>query len=72
MLTSRQPIWIGWGEDLTYFYNDPYKSIIGGKHPWALGRPTREVWQEIWEDIGPMLDTAHGRRSRAPLSKSSS
>ena len=26
MLTSRQPIWIGWGETLTYFYNDPYKN----------------------------------------------
>ncbi|MFZ2007108.1 MAG: ATP-binding protein, partial [Stellaceae bacterium] len=60
MLTSRQPIWIGWGRELTYFYNDPYKSIIGGKHPWALGRPTREVWREIWDDIGPMLDTALG------------
>ncbi len=58
MLTSRQPIWIGWGRDLIYFYNDPYKSIIGGKHPWALGRPTAEVWHEIWGDIGPMLDTA--------------
>ena len=40
MLTSRQPIWIGWGEELIYLYNDPYKSIIGGKHPWALGQPT--------------------------------
>ncbi|WP_052629458.1 response regulator [Pseudoxanthomonas suwonensis] len=58
MLTSRQPIWIGWGEDLLYLYNDPYKSIIGGKHPRALGRPTREVWQEIWPEIGPMLATA--------------
>ena len=58
MLTSRQPIWIGWGKELTYFYNDPYKAIIGGKHPWALGRPTREVWREIWSDIGPMLETA--------------
>ena len=58
MLTSRQPIWIGWGRELIYFYNDPYKSIIGGKHPWALGRPTSEVWREIWNDIGPMLDTA--------------
>ncbi len=58
MLTSRQPIWIGWGKELTYFYNAPYKSIIGGKHPWALGRPTTEVWREIWSDIGPMLDTA--------------
>ena len=58
MLTSRQPIWIGWGPDLIYLYNDPYKSIIGGKHPWALGKPTSTVWQEIWGDIGPMLATA--------------
>src|SRR6516165_9463260 len=58
MLTSRQPFWIGWGPELTYLYNDPYKSIIGGKHRWALGRPTAEVWREIWHEIGPMLDQA--------------
>jgi len=58
MLTSRQPIWIGWGPQLIYLYNDAYQSIIGGKHPWALGRPTAEVWREIWPEIGPMLATA--------------
>src|SRR5262245_44101176 len=58
MLTSRQPIWIGWGKDLIYFYNDPYKSIIGGKDAWALGRPTSQVWREIWDEIGPMLAQA--------------
>lgn len=58
MLTSRQPIWIGWGDQLIYLYNDAYKSIIGGKHPWALGRPTAGVWREIWPEIGPMLTTA--------------
>ncbi|HYP79878.1 MAG TPA: hypothetical protein VEQ17_06295, partial [Steroidobacteraceae bacterium] len=58
MLTSRQPIWIGWGDELIYLYNDPYKSIIGGRHPWALGQPTRVVWKELWPDIGPMLATA--------------
>ncbi|PRX36042.1 GAF sensor hybrid histidine kinase [Paraburkholderia sp. BL18I3N2] len=58
MLTSRQPLWIGWGDELLYFYNDPYKSIIGGKHPVALGQPTRVVWREIWTDIEPLLDTA--------------
>ena len=51
MLTSRQPIWIGWGEDLIYLYNDAYQSIIGGKHPQALGKPVRVVWREIWEEI---------------------
>jgi hypothetical protein len=53
MLTSRQPFWLGWGPDLTYLYNDPYKSIIGGKHPWALGKPFSEVWSEIWDVVGP-------------------
>ncbi|GGD81088.1 response regulator [Caballeronia grimmiae] len=58
MLTSRQPIWIGWGRELLFFYNDAYKPIIGGKHPQALGQPTSVVWREIWNDIGPLLDTA--------------
>ncbi|RQP21953.1 ATP-binding protein [Piscinibacter terrae] len=58
MLTSSQPIWIGWGEQLLYLYNDPYKSIIGGKHPHALGQPTSVVWREIWTEIQPLLDSA--------------
>ncbi|WP_254601839.1 response regulator [Cupriavidus taiwanensis] len=58
MLTSRQPIWIGWGEALHFFYNDAYQSIIGGKHPGALGQPTSVVWREIWPEIGPLLATA--------------
>ena len=60
MLTSRQPIWVGWGSELLFFYNDAYKTIIGGKHPWALGRPTAAVWSEIWDDIEPLLATAMG------------
>lgn len=55
MLTSRQPIWIGWGKELIKLYNDPYKTIVGGKHPWALGTPASIVWKEIWRDIEPML-----------------
>ncbi|MEN3349822.1 MAG: hypothetical protein V7632_3457 [Bradyrhizobium sp.] len=58
MLTSQQPIWIGWGDDLAFLYNDPYKSIIGGKHPRALGQPTRVVWHEIWDEIAPLLTKA--------------
>lgn len=57
MLTSLQPIWIGWGKDLIKLYNDPYKAIVGGKHPWALGQPASVVWRDIWEDIEPLLKT---------------
>ena len=56
MLTSRQPIWIGWGSDLIKLYNDPYKDIVKGKHPWALGKPASIVWKDIWRDIQPMLE----------------
>jgi signal transduction histidine kinase len=55
MLTSRQPIWIGWGKELIKLYNDPYKAIVGGKHPWALGKPASVVWKDIWRDIDPLL-----------------
>jgi PAS fold len=56
MLTSRYAMWMGWGRELTFFYNDAYAHMtLGAKHPWALGRPAREVWAEIWPDIGPRI-----------------
>jgi signal transduction histidine kinase len=57
MLTSRYAMWMGWGPDLTFFYNDDYAAkTLGAKHPWALGRSAREVWKEIWGTIGPRID----------------
>jgi PAS domain S-box-containing protein len=60
ILASRQPFWLGWGEQLIKLYNDPYKAIVGGKHPAALGQPAAVVWREIWDKIGPMLEAAMG------------
>ncbi len=54
-LHSRFPILIWWGPDLVMLYNDPYRDIIGAKHPQAMGAPGREIFPEIWEIIGPML-----------------
>ena len=57
LLTSRFPMWLGFGPDLAFFYNDAYRrDTLGVKHPWALGRPAWEVWEEIWPDIGPRVD----------------
>ena len=55
-LTSRFPIVLWWGPDLTLLYNDAYIPLLGpGKHPHWLGRSGRECWSEIWDTIGPML-----------------
>jgi PAS domain S-box-containing protein len=58
MLSSQQPIWIGWGKDLIKLYNDTYIDIVRGKHPVALGQPASVVWKDIWKDISPLLSKA--------------
>jgi signal transduction histidine kinase/DNA-binding response OmpR family regulator len=60
VLNSRFAMWMGWGKELTFFYNDAYASILGAKHPWALGRPVREVWAEIWPQIAPRIEKVLG------------
>jgi signal transduction histidine kinase/DNA-binding response OmpR family regulator/anti-sigma regulatory factor (Ser/Thr protein kinase) len=55
-LTSRFPMIIWWGPDLRFLYNDAYMPLLGDKHP-ALDRPGQQVWSEIWDTIGPMLDS---------------
>lgn len=58
ILTSRQPMFVWWGEELINLYNDAYIAIVGGKHPEALGQPAALVWKEIWTEIGPRVTTA--------------
>src|SRR5689334_1412070 len=57
VLTSRFAMWMSWGPELTFLYNDAYaRMTLGRKHPWALGRRSQEVWEEIWVDIGPRIE----------------
>ena len=57
LLSSRFSMWMAWGPELTFFCNAAYRrDTLGRKYPWALGRPAREVWAEIWDDIGPRID----------------
>ncbi len=57
MLSSQHPIWIGWGPQAPFLYNDAYIQVLGSaKHPWALGKPVSEVWSEIWDICGPLAE----------------
>ena len=55
-LGSKFPMFLAWGPDLGLVYNDAAAVMLGAKHPDALGRPLREVWTTIWDDIGPVID----------------
>ncbi len=57
MLANRLPMLLWWGPEYTCLYNDPYRPVLGNKHPWALGQPVSECWKEIWDVLKPLIDT---------------
>ncbi len=57
ILNSQHPMWIGWGPEITFLYNEAYIQVLSSaKHPSALGKPAAEVWPEIWDICGPLAD----------------
>ncbi|MDB5472915.1 MAG: hypothetical protein JWP99_218, partial [Devosia sp.] len=63
IVNSGQPMFIAWGADLTFLYNDRYAPILGARHPHALGLPFQQVWPEIWSDLFPLVEAALSGRS---------
>ena len=57
MLSARAEIVLFWGPDFCALYNEAYAPTIGDKHPHVLGRPAREGWAELWDDLGPLLQS---------------
>jgi PAS domain S-box-containing protein len=55
LLPAEAQIVLFWGSDFVALYNDAYAPTIGDKHPRALGRPARENWEELWDDLEPLL-----------------
>ncbi len=61
LLTSRFDMWVGWGPDVAFLYNDAYRPTLGQKHPAALATPTNALWAEIWDDVEPLIRTVYER-----------
>ena len=54
-----------WGPDLHLIYNDAWANAVPERHPYALGRPAREAWSEVWHIIAPdfqgVMESGHAR-----------
>ena len=59
LLANRFPLLLWWGPEYVQLYNDPYRPVLGVKHPRSMGQPARECWPEIWHIIGPLIDTPY-------------
>jgi PAS domain S-box-containing protein len=56
MMAAKQAMFIAWGPDLLFLYNEAYAPILGKRHPQAFGRPFKEVWHDIWPQIQPLVE----------------
>ncbi len=55
VLASRYPMLLLWGAGFTQLYNDAYATLIGDKHPAALGDDVRITLAESWDVLGPII-----------------
>ncbi|KAG9302577.1 hypothetical protein G9A89_007281 [Geosiphon pyriformis] len=55
-LDSMIPIVLYIGPQKLTIYNQEAGSCLGDKHPRAMGRPAQEVWQDEWQQFGPMFE----------------
>jgi signal transduction histidine kinase len=47
-------MFLAWGPELRFIYNDGYSEILGSKHPAALGHAFEDIWAEIWGEVSPI------------------
>ncbi|RZA35567.1 MAG: response regulator [Lysobacteraceae bacterium] len=58
MLHSAFPMFLAWGPDLVFLYNDAYVPLLGQKHGRALGERFCDLWSEVWKEMVPLIDRA--------------
>jgi signal transduction histidine kinase len=54
--THPLPMVLLWGPNLIQIYNGGYSLILDGKHPKAMGMPTRKCWPDAWEINAPIYE----------------
>jgi PAS domain S-box-containing protein len=58
MQRSAFPMFVVWGPERTFLYNDAYAPILGARHPEGFARPFFSVWPEVEDVIAPVIDAA--------------
>jgi PAS domain S-box-containing protein len=59
LLRSDQPMFIAWGPEQIWLYNDAFTPILGNKHPDALGQRSETVWAEAWAVLNPLFERVY-------------
>ena len=54
-LHSMTPTLIVGGEEMIQLYNSAFATLIGSRHPEALGMRGEDFWEDHWNELGPIV-----------------
>ncbi len=57
-LDSPQAMFLAWGADLRFLFNEAYRPFLGARGSSAVGQPFKDVWPDVWPDIEPLVKKA--------------
>jgi len=58
ILDCPEPLWIAWGPDTLFYFNDAFSPWMGNKLDGAMASPVRVVWHDVWEELGGAIADA--------------
>lgn len=58
ILDCPEPLWISWGPDNLFYFNDAFAPWMGNKLAGAMATPVRIVWHDVWEELGAAIADA--------------
>lgn len=58
-LNTPMPTAMYWGSDFRLFYGDQWARVLGDRHPWALGKPARDVWPKLWDRLSVQFEQVY-------------
>ena len=65
ILDSPESMYLVWGPDLTFFFNDAYRPILGPRLPRALGASLPALWPDAWDAVRAAVENGFaGEASR--------
>jgi signal transduction histidine kinase len=67
LLAARTPIAVAWGSDQLTLHNEAFARVVGVKGQHGAGLPFRQLFPEIWQRVGALLEEVMRRGEPALL-----
>ena len=60
MLESPESMYLLWGPDKQFFFNDAYRPVLGPRLDTALGQTIETLWADAWPQVQSLVQQVYG------------